>query len=157
MTSKTSAVVVEKNVFKSYWDCLKKYCQFKGRAGRYEYWSFVLVNFIIGCIIGYIEGIKGEPPAWSGAYSIFVMLPSLAVQFRRLHDTNHSGWWLGGLLIMLFVYGVIEGILEYNGHATNEIFGNIVAILALVWVIVLLIFYIKKGSAEANKYGEQQA
>ena len=148
---------VEKNVFMSYWDCIKKYCHFNGRISRCNYWSFVLVNFIIGFILGYMEGIKGEQPAWSGAYSIFIALPSLAAQFRRLHDTDHSGWWLGCLLILLFVYGVTEGLLEYNGIVMNEIVSNIMTFLILVWVIILLIFYIRKGTPEDNKYGAPQA
>ena len=148
---------IETNVFLSYWNCIKKYCHFNGRISRRNYWSFVLVNFIIGFILGYIEGIKGEPPVWSGAYSIFVALPALAAQYRRLHDVNRSGWWLGGLLIFLFVYGVTEGIMEYNGHIINDIISNVVTILILIWVIVLLIFYIKKGNPEDNKYGNPQA
>ena len=147
---------VEKNVFSSYFSCVKKYCQFRGRSSRYEYWSFVLINFIIGLILGYVETIKGEPATMSGAYSIFIALPSLAAQTRRLHDINKSGWWLGGLLLMIFVFGVIQGIVEYSGHIINDTISQILVIIALIWTILLLIFYIKKGNAEENRFGLPQ-
>lgn len=151
------AECVEKNVFMSYWDCIKKYCHFSGRISRCDYWSFVLVNFIIGFILGYIEGLKGEPPVWSGAYSIFVALPAMAAQFRRLHDVNRSGWWLGGLLLFLFIYAIVESIMEYYGHPIKDIIANTITIFILIWVIVLFIFYLKKGNPEDNKYGQPQA
>ena len=132
---------VEKNVFSSYFSCVKKYCQFRGRSSRYEYWSFVLINFIIGLILGYVETIKGEPATMSGAYS---------------NDINKSGWWLGGLLLMIFMFGVIQGIVEYSGHIINDTISQILVIIALIWTILLLIFYIKKGNGEENRFGVPQ-
>ncbi len=152
----TNANVAEKNIFSSYFNCIKRYCQFRGRANRYEYWSFVLVNFVIGVILGYVEGLKGEPPVLSGAYSIFIVLPSIAAQTRRLHDTNRSGWWLGTLLLMIFIVGLIQGILEYNGIVVSPLISQVVSIIALIWIVVLFIFYVKKGNPEENKYGQPQ-
>jgi len=151
-----SQEIIEKNIFSSYFNCVKRYCQFRGRANRYEYWSFVLVNFVIGVILGYVEGLKGEPPVLSGAYSIFIALPSVAAQIRRLHDTNRSGWWLGALLAMIFVVAVIQSTMEYSGHIPSPIISQVVSIIALIWIIVLLVFYIKKGNPEENKYGAPQ-
>ena len=62
------------------------YVNFEGRARRSEYWYFVLLNLIVGVVLGII-GLK----AVSGIYSLAVLLPSLAVTWRRLHDTGQSG------------------------------------------------------------------
>ena len=94
----------------------KKYAVFSGRAQRAEYWYFVLFNClaIIGLVI--IDSITGSFDddagigLLSGLYYLGVLLPSLAVTVRRLHDTGRSGWWmliallpfLGGLILLFF-------------------------------------------------------
>ena len=81
-------------------DCLtKKYACFSGRARRQEYWLFALFNFIAGIIIGVIAGVLVSVTnvtafAYLGTiYNLAVLIPGLAVLFRRLHDTGRSGWW----------------------------------------------------------------
>ena len=81
-------------------DCLtKKYACFSGRARRQEYWLFALFNIIAGIIIGVIAGVlvsvtKVTAFAFLGTiYNLAVLIPGLAVLFRRLHDTGRSGWW----------------------------------------------------------------
>lgn len=89
-----------------YKSVLKKYAVFTGRAGRREFWSFVLVNAIISILIGLLR-----MQALSAIYSLAVLIPGLAVGIRRLHDTNRSGWWLligfvpviGTILLIVFV------------------------------------------------------
>src|SRR5690554_2411323 len=79
---------------------LKKYAVFSGRARRSEYWFFVLFNMIVAFILGFIDGFFGLADAEVGVgllgmiYGLAVIIPSLAVGVRRLHDTNRSGWWL---------------------------------------------------------------
>lgn len=77
----------------------RNYANFSGRARRSEYWYFVLFNLIVGVVLGIIDAILGEnsllATAISGVYSLAVLLPSLAVCWRRLHDIGKSGaWWL---------------------------------------------------------------
>jgi uncharacterized membrane protein YhaH (DUF805 family) len=85
---------------------LKKYAVFNGRARRKEYWMFVLVNFLIALVIGLLAAIAAGFDVHSNTilgtgvnclsslYSLAVLLPSLAVSVRRLHDIGKSGWWL---------------------------------------------------------------
>ena len=68
--------------------CFKKYATFEGRASRSEYLWFVLFTFLGSAA----AGIIGQ--ALSGLFSLAVLLPSLAVGARRLHDTDRSGWFL---------------------------------------------------------------
>ncbi len=78
-----------------YLKVLKNYVGFKGRARRKEYWMFVLFNVIISIILSIIELSMGmEEAIISGLYGLAVLLPSLAVSVRRLHDIGKSGWWL---------------------------------------------------------------
>lgn len=65
----------------------KKYAEFAGRAGRREFWMFVLANIIVGVVVGFFGRTL------SSLYSLLVLIPSLAVGARRLHDTGRSGWW----------------------------------------------------------------
>ena len=78
---------------------LKKYAVFQGRAQRKEYWMFVLFCTIIGALLGAIEGAFGifpdtEESVLGSIFSLAVLIPSIAVGVRRMHDTDHSGWWI---------------------------------------------------------------
>ena len=95
----------------SYLDVWKKFADFSGRARRREYWMFGLFNFIVSLGLAFIDGFTGmvSPQAGvgllSGIYTIAVIIPSIAVSVRRLHDTNHSGWAL--LLLLIPLIGAI--------------------------------------------------
>lgn len=93
-----------------YLDVLKKYAEFNGRARRKEYWMFFLFNLIISFVIGFVCGLilgeKGRIVA--NIYSLAVLLPSIAVGVRRMHDTDHSGWWIIVPIVNL-VFACIEG------------------------------------------------
>jgi uncharacterized membrane protein YhaH (DUF805 family) len=96
---------------------LKKYAVFSGRARRKEYWWFVLINLIIAFVLAGLgalttkNGEVGVFTALSGLYSLALILPSLGVMIRRLHDTNRSGWWffislvpfVGELILLIFL------------------------------------------------------
>ena len=81
-----------------YVKALKNYAKFEGRAGVGEYWWFVLANIIVGLIIGMVFSPLRL------IYNLAVLVPSIAVGARRLHDTGKSGWWL---LLALTIIGVI--------------------------------------------------
>ncbi len=76
-----------------YLEVLQKYTVFEGRAKRTEFWMFVLINFIVYIVLALIGRILGTG-ILGILYSLAVLIPSLAVSARRLHDTNRSGWWL---------------------------------------------------------------
>jgi uncharacterized membrane protein YhaH (DUF805 family) len=108
-----------------YLDVLKKYAVFTGRARRKEYWMFALFNVIIAIALGIIEGIVGGPGVLGGLYGLAVLIPSIAVGVRRLHDTGRSGWWiLIGLVpvigfIVLIVFFVADSQPGTNGYGPN--------------------------------------
>jgi uncharacterized membrane protein YhaH (DUF805 family) len=125
-----------------YTKVLKQYVDFSGRARRTEYWMFTLFNVIILIVLGIVDRALGfgsfsgtsggGSVAFSaslgvlgGIYSLAVLLPSLAVAVRRLHDTNRSGWWLliglipiiGGIVLLVFF--VLEGTRGPNAHGAD--------------------------------------
>ena len=112
-----------------YTKVLKDYATFSGRARRTEFWMFTLINAVVIIVLG------GLYAAFQGgslgtlflvlyiAYGLAVLLPSLGVAIRRLHDTNRSGWW--------WLLGVIP----------------------VVGPIVLIVFYATEGTRGENQYG----
>ncbi|AOK90880.1 MULTISPECIES: DUF805 domain-containing protein [Paenibacillus] len=92
-----------------YLKVLQNYVGFQGRARRTEYWMFTLFN-VIACLILYlVDLLLGLPLVLTLIYSLAVLLPSLAVFVRRLHDTGKTGWWIlialvpfGGIVLLVF-------------------------------------------------------
>ena len=146
---------------KWYIQVLSSYADFSGRSRRKEYWMFVLFNFLISIVLSILDKILGFDDIFSfggtafrnngiigSLYSLIVLVPSLAVGVRRLHDTNRSGWYLmmpfAPLLFMfvasfLPVLGIIAGLL---------------GLLAMIVLgILLIVFLATEGDAGGNDYG----
>ena len=97
-----------------YMEALRKYSTFEGRARRKEYWFFALCNFLAVVALTVVDMAIGtfneqaEIGLFGGVYLLAVLVPSIAVTVRRLHDTNRSGWWflinfipvIGSIVIM---------------------------------------------------------
>lgn len=104
-----------KQAWSSFWH---NYFNFSGRSTRSEYWWFVLDNFIIGIILGIIMGIgqaldRGRTGFFTiityipyVLYMLAIIIPSIALQIRRLHDVGKSGWWLLICMALSFVCGI---------------------------------------------------
>jgi len=117
-----------------YWykKVLNQYADFEGRARRTEYWMFTLVNMLI-MIPLYIIGVIGTKSGSSllssvglGLYMLYalaVLVPSLAVGVRRLHDTGKSGWML------------------------------LISLIPIIGGIWLLILFVTEGDKGENQYG----
>ncbi len=108
--------------------CLNKYADFNGRASRSEFWWFVLFTVIVGFVIGIIGAIIGKTGSTilSGLVSLALLLPSLAVAVRRLHDVDKSGRW---------------------------VFISLIPVIGGIWLLVL---ELTAGNPAPNAYGEPQ-
>lgn len=118
--------------------CLAKYVTFGGRASRSEYWFFYLASLIVMIVAGIIDRALGidfkmanpltgleQSVGYGWLYvlaGLGLILPSLAVSVRRLHDGNRSGWWF-------------------------------LLVLTGIGAIVLLVWFIQKGTTGDNRYG----
>lgn len=86
------------------------YCNFDGRASRSEYWWFCLFGIIIGTVITIIFGKSTFGTVINGAVSLGLLLPSLGLAVRRLHDIGKSGWYyflifiplVGGIILLIW-------------------------------------------------------
>lgn len=105
-----------------YIDVLKKYAVFTGRARRMEFWMFALFNFIISIVLACIDVFLGTA-VLGMIYSLAVLIPSLAVTVRRLHDIDRTGWWI------------------------------LICLVPLIGVIVLLVFAVLDGTPGSNRFG----
>lgn len=93
---------------------LKRYADFQGRSRRKEYWSFVLGTWIVAIVLSIVEGILGFSGTVGGAYGpltallyLAVLVPSIAVAVRRVHDQDKSGWF-----ILIPIYNLVLMFLE---------------------------------------------
>ncbi|MGH8456964.1 MAG: DUF805 domain-containing protein [Stenotrophobium sp.] len=106
-----------------YLDVLQKhYADFNGRAHRQAFWMFALINLGITIVVNVVASII-HLHLLSILYALALLLPSLALGARRLHDTNRSGWWL------------------------------LIGLVPLVGVIVLIVFCIQDSDPGDNQFG----
>ncbi len=96
---------------------LQSYAVFSGRARRKEYWMFFLFNIIIAIVLGLIEGMLGGKGIVGNIYSLVVLIPGIAVGVRRMHDTDHSGWFL-----LIPLYNLVLAVRE--GQSGDNRFGS---------------------------------
>ena len=93
----------------------RKYPEFSGRAARTEYWWWTLFYFLVSLVLGVIDGTmlfsSGGTGPLGAIATLVLLLPTIAVSARRLHDTDRSAWWLLlffvpviGLLVLLFFF-----------------------------------------------------
>jgi uncharacterized membrane protein YhaH (DUF805 family) len=117
-----------------YLQALRKYAVFSGRARRAEYWQFTIVNIIISLVLSLLlsllrslgagAGVQLALSLFASLYSLAMILPSLAVTVRRLHDTDHSGWWLfislvpiiGSIALFVWMVSDSDGGDNYYGR-----------------------------------------
>lgn len=116
-----------------YLKVIKQYADFKGRARRKEYWFFTLFHLLIGVTFILFNTViiqATNNPDFAigfvlyGIYMLSVLLPAIAVTVRRLHDTDHSAWWI------------------------------LISLVPLVGSIILLVFLCQDGNASVNRFGE---
>ena len=105
-----------------------QYATFRGRARRSEYWWFSLFLLLVGILASVLDSALGVDFEGSGGpvsllVNLAVLLPSLAVAVRRLHDIDRTGWWL------------------------------LLALIPIVGWIVLLVFALQNGTPGPNRFG----
>jgi uncharacterized membrane protein YhaH (DUF805 family) len=104
--------------------CLNKYATFSGRAQRSEYWYFFLFMMIVNIVTSILDAaILEDLPIFSLFATLALLVPSISVSVRRLHDTDRSGWWL------------------------------LLGFIPVVGVIVLVVFFCQRGTVGSNQFG----
>ena len=104
---------------------LRKYAEFRGRARRSEYWLFILFAAVVFFIAALIDVLVfGRPSVIYGLSVLALLIPHLAVGFRRLHDTDRSAWWLLlGVIplvnLVLLVFFLLPGTVGDNRYGPD--------------------------------------
>lgn len=105
-------------------DYLKNnYLEFNGRVSRHQYWVFVLYLAIIGFVLGFIGGLIPFLKIFALLFCLALVIPSVGLGIRRLHDLNLSGWFY------------------------------LIAFVPFVGGLVLLFLFCMPGDNESNKFG----
>ena len=97
-------------------DGFGKYVTFSGRSSRSAYWYWVLFAFIVAVVATIIDMAIGSRIV-SLITTLALLLPGIAVGFRRLHDVGRSGWWIlialvpfiGAIVLLVFALQPSEG------------------------------------------------
>jgi uncharacterized membrane protein YhaH (DUF805 family) len=100
----------------------RKYVDFSGRACRSEYWYWVLFTIIVGLVAAFID-LQLNTQLDSSIANLVIAIPSIAVAVRRLHDIDHSGWWI------------------------------LIGLVPLVGFILLLVWFVSEGTRGPNRFG----
>ncbi len=121
--------------------CFSNFATFRGRASRSEYWWFFLLNFVLGLI-----------PSINTVCCLVLLVPSLAVGCRRLHDRGKTGWWQAfpyGMIMITLLLGV--SFAHAQGLAWGlVIVGGALTLVSWLWLIVQMAL---PGNAGINQYG----
>ncbi len=174
---------------------LMKYVEFNGRSRRTEFWLWVLFRWLVGMVCGSIvagtlfAGIDWQhlnqetfPATFMSRYftvmplfqlvNLGLLLPTLAVTVRRLHDIGRTGWWVimpmvvAMVTVMLAMIFVGTQIFAMAGHTDNmsdaegaafafKMLGAVCLcfIPIVIAEIVMLVFYVTEGERKTNRFG----
>jgi len=155
--------------------CLKKYVTFSGRASRSEFWWFMLFGFILSIVftlpMGGVTEVNLTDQGTMNLKSISITailfqiislilsIPFYAVTFRRIHDINRSGWWVGGPILISSLISSLMLILVLIGATSplsmhkNDLFISFFVIGMLLYSILMFVWFCTKGTEGPNKYG----
>ena len=100
----------------------RNYANFSGRSNRADFWWVMLASFLFGICLGFVFGILRLPEqtvaVLEGVIYLALLVPSLALSVRRLHDINKSGWSI--LISLIPLAGAIILIIWYCKDSVNE-------------------------------------
>lgn len=154
---------------------LSKYATFTGRARRSEYWWFYLftvlvsigttiVDYPLNAVLGHHWNVVGD------LATLALLLPSLAVGVRRLHDTGRTGWWML-LPVVPIVAALMSGFglavtavgvafAGTSGSSPADAFAGLLIVLmfgfmllALAGTVTLVVFQCLDSTPGPNKHG----
>lgn len=108
--------------------CLKeKYINFSDRAARSEYWWFALFCWGVAIALSILDNLIFNDASGYGIFStmwgLAIVVPSIGVGVRRLHDLDKSGWWL------------------------------LLSCIPVIGFIILVFWFIQQGTAGQNRFG----
>jgi len=150
---------------------LRQYAVFGGRATRPEYWWWQLGCIAAAVLTGAIDELTEAAIGFrfvGAVVSLTLLVPTLAVSVRRLHDSDLVGWWILAPLgvvavgMGLFIGGFVAtlGPLFYGGHVPGEtltLFGVVLftagAGVAMSSILVTIALMVRRSTPGPNRFG----
>ncbi len=156
---------------------LRRYADFRGRSQRIEFWMWVLFQFLVTIVLvtldnvlglGGTHRVSGVPGGSAASFSygvyasaglltwifwLLALIPHLAVQVRRLHDSDRTGWWVLMPVAPYLVTLLVLVIGAASRSITMMLIGALFAVLSFGGVIALLVFYCLDGTRGVNRFG----
>ena len=138
--------------------CLRLYAVFKGRARRSEYWYFLLFNTAFGNMASLLDRLLTRSGRFGWiytAYALVMLLPSLAVCVRRLHDTGRSGWQLMWYYIV-GIAGIASSFVIPNRKEMPDVFLPVLfayCAAMITWAVIFLVRLCTDSRPGTNRYG----
>ena len=128
--------------------CLtRKYRRFTGRASRSEFWWFSLFTCILNILVAVLGGlVPALASIVSAVQALWLLLPTIGVTTRRLHDRNLSGWWQA--LPLALVLPAIAGA-ALDATWLMACFAGAAGLASLA----LLVLCALKGTPGSNRFG----
>ncbi|MGZ4477677.1 MAG: DUF805 domain-containing protein, partial [Nocardioidaceae bacterium] len=148
---------------------LSKYATFSGRAPRSEYWWFYLFSILVSLATSVVDAVlntafNNQIQIVGTITSLALLLPTLAVTARRLHDTSRSGWWilfpvvsfLGTIVVA--IAAAVAVVFRTRTEDTSAVALSVLLLVAcglitIAAFITLLVFMCLGSNAGPNKYG----
>lgn len=156
----------------------KKYVVFRGRASRSEFWWWMLASFAIQVVLSTLVDASNDHLSFlSSLWSLAILVPSIALSVRRLHDINKPGWWLAifygavfaGAILMIVgggaaLFGVLRvwGSPSDSGYYATAAAGSlgilfVGAIIAAAAGIVYIVFMTLPSKPEGARFDDDFA
>ncbi len=109
-----------------FFKALNPYANFKGRSNMKDYWFFVLIYTGIYIVLAIIdEFLLDGMPITATIFVLGILVPSIAITTRRLHDTGKSGWWQLLYIIPLIGFIVVTIFLLTGSELANNKYGTV--------------------------------
>jgi uncharacterized membrane protein YhaH (DUF805 family) len=136
----------------------KHYVDFDGRVCRAQFWSYIAVYAVVGVLVSIVGSIALTGGGLRTLYGLALLLPTLGITARRLHDMGRTASWV---LLLAVPWGLtlLMGLVTFLSFMTFGLFGilfvfwPIVALISLAAVLLLIYFCAQPGMPQQNEYG----
>jgi uncharacterized membrane protein YhaH (DUF805 family) len=136
----------------------KHYTDFNGRVGRVQFWYYIAVYVVVGIAVTVVGGIVGSGGGLRALYGLALLLPTLGITARRLHDTGQPASWVL-LLAIPWALSILLGLVALMSFFTFGLFGvlfvfaPIIGLISLAAVALLIYLCAQPGAVGPNTYG----
>ena len=146
-------------IWQNFTDTISKhYTDFDGRIGRAQFWYFIAAYVVVGILVSIVGSIAGSGGGLRALYGLALLLPTLGITARRLHDMGRTASWVL-LLAVPWALSIIIGLVTLVSFFTFGLFSMflvfwpVIGLISLGAVVLLIYFCAQPGMPGPNEYG----